>query len=154
MREHEIPIISLFGHLLVPLQGDVTDSQMDRLRAQVLERIRRTGTDGLIIDASGVWMMDSHLCAVLGALAKAARLMGAQPVLCGLGPGVVMTLQTMGVELGGVDTALNLEGALKLLGVQVTTTHADDEGLDALLDCERTVGEREEEQGDDDEEKR
>lgn len=91
MQQHQIPVIDLWGHVLVPLQGDVSDSQMDQLQAKVLERIREREVDGLVIDASGVWMMDSHLCAVLGKLAMAARLMGARPVLCGLDPGVVMT---------------------------------------------------------------
>ena len=112
-----IPVIELWKHLLVPLQGDITDTQMDELSNAVLERIRDRGTDGLVLDASGVWLLDSHLCAVLGRLAAAARLMGARPVLCGLSPTVVLTLQAMDIELEGVDTALGLEAALELLGV-------------------------------------
>lgn len=112
-----IPVIELWRHLLVPLQGDITDSQMDELSIAVLERIRDRATDGLVLDASGVWLLDSHLCAVLGRLATAARLMGARPVLCGLSPTVVLTLQSMDIELEGVDTALGLEAALELLGV-------------------------------------
>ncbi len=112
-----IPVIELWRHLLVPLQGDITDTQMDELSNAVLERIRDRGTDGLVLDASGVWLLDSHLCAVLGRLAAAARLMGARPVLCGLSPTVVLTLQAMDIELEGVDTALGLEAALELLGV-------------------------------------
>ena len=120
MREHSIPIIELWGHLLVPLQGDIPDSQADELQERLLHRIKDRCADGLVIDASGVWMMDSHLCATLGKLARAARLMGARPVLCGLGPSMVLTLQMMGIELDGVETALGLEGAMDLLGVHVT----------------------------------
>lgn len=124
-----IPVIELWRHLLVPLQGDITDTQMDELSDAVLERIRDRGTDGLVLDASGVWLLDSHLCAVLGRLAAAARLMGARPVLCGLSPTVVLTLQAMDIELEGVDTALGLEAALELLGVSgPSDDDADDEG--------------------------
>jgi rsbT antagonist protein RsbS len=124
-----IPVIELWRHLLVPLQGDITDTQMDELSNAVLERIRDRGTDGLVLDASGVWLLDSHLCAVLGRLAAAARLMGARPVLCGLSPTVVLTLQAMDIELEGVDTALGLEAALELLGVSgPSDDDADDEG--------------------------
>jgi rsbT antagonist protein RsbS len=115
---HTIPVIELWGQLLVALQGELGDRQMDALEQNVLERIRARGAEGVVIDASAVWMMDSHLCAVLGRLAGAARLMGARAVLCGLGPNVVMTLQTMGIDLDGVDTALGLESALELLGVR------------------------------------
>jgi rsbT antagonist protein RsbS len=119
MNHTPIPIIELWGNLLVPLQGDILDSQADELQTQVLERIRDRGVDGLVIDASGVWMMDSHLCAMLGRLAASARLMGARPVLCGLGPTVVLTLQTMGLDLEGIETAVGLEAALEVLGVSV-----------------------------------
>jgi rsbT antagonist protein RsbS len=114
--------------LLVPLQGDVTDSQMESLETTLLERIRQKGPRGLVIDASGVWLMDSHLCAVLGRIAGAARLMGTRPVLSGLSPSVVMTLDQMGIALEGIETALGLESALELLGLDV---HEDQDERDA-----------------------
>lgn len=112
-----IPIIELFGQLLVPLQGDISDVQMDELCDRVLDRLRRSDVEGLVIDASGVWMVDSHLCAAVGKLASSARLMGARSVLCGLGPDVVLTLQEMGFHLRGIQAALGMEAALRLLGV-------------------------------------
>jgi rsbT antagonist protein RsbS len=134
-----IPVIELWGHLVVPLQGDITDTQVDELQGNVLERIKARGADGLVIDCSGVWLMDSHLCAVLGRLAGAARLMGTPPVLCGLSPAVVMTLQSMGIDLEGIETALGLESALEHLGLEVrrrndeaeADEHQDDEEVQA-----------------------
>jgi rsbT antagonist protein RsbS len=114
-----IPVLSLYGRLLVSLQGEITDSQMDDLTRSVLQRIADTSARGVVIDASGVATMDSHLCAVLGRLAKAARLMGAIPVLCGLNPSIVMTLQTMGIDLDGIDTALGLEESFEAIGLRV-----------------------------------
>lgn len=127
-----VPIIELWGQLLVPLQGEISDTQMDELHARVLERIRDRGAEGLVIDVSGVWLMDSHLCAILGRLAAAARLMGTQPVLCGLTPEVVLTLQAMGIELEGIETALGLEDALEKLGL--TLAGSDDEDEDDEID--------------------
>ncbi len=115
--QDEIPILNLWGRLVVPLQGDITDTQMEQLEERVLHRIRATTPRGVVLDATGIWMMDSHLCAVLGRMASAARLMGTRPVLSGLGPTVVMTLQTMGIELTSVETTVSLEAALELLGV-------------------------------------
>ncbi|HEV8244149.1 MAG TPA: STAS domain-containing protein [Polyangiaceae bacterium] len=112
-------MIELWGQLLVPLQGDISDSQMDQVVQTVLERIRTSDAEGLVLDASGVWLVDSHLCAALGRLAGAARLMGVPSVMCGLGPEVVMTLQSMGFDLKGIHTTLGLESALEMLGLQV-----------------------------------
>jgi rsbT antagonist protein RsbS len=120
-----IPVLSLYGRLLVSLQGEITDSQMEELTRSVLSKIAETSAKGVVIDASGVSTMDSHLCAVLGRLAEAARLMGAAPVLCGLNPSIVMTLQTMGIDLEGIDTALGLEESLEALGLRVIDELAD-----------------------------
>ena len=115
---NRIPVIPLWDYLIVPLQGDISDAQADRLTADVLDRVRRRGCDGLVIDLSGLWMVDSHICAVLAHLAAAAELMGTETVICGLSPEVAMTLQAMGVELGGVRTALSLDQGLEALGVR------------------------------------
>jgi rsbT antagonist protein RsbS len=130
---HAIPIIEVWGQLLVPLQGDIGDRQMADLSTRLLERIRDGGAEGLVIDASGVWMVDSHLCSEIGKLASAARFMGTRAVLCGLGPDVVMTLQVMGFDLQGVQTAMRLDRALELLGLRAVRVRIDeDDDLDDL----------------------
>jgi rsbT antagonist protein RsbS len=127
---HAIPIIEIWGQLLVPLQGDIGDQQMADLSSRLLDRIRDVGAEGLVIDASGVWMVDSHLCSEIGKLASAARFMGARAVLCGLGPDVVMTLQMMGFELQGVQTAMRLDAALELLGLRAVKLKVDEDDED------------------------
>lgn len=119
----QIPVIELWGHLLLSLQGDILDEDMASVADALLRRIATNGGEGLIIDASGVWMVDSHLCAALGKLATAARLMGVPSILCGLDANVVIALQTMGFELAGVETALSLEAALERLGVTYHHQH-------------------------------
>jgi rsbT antagonist protein RsbS len=123
-----IPVIELWGHLLVPLQGDIGDRQMQDMIDDVLRRISLRGADGLLIDASGIWIVDSHLCAGLGRLATAASIMGVPSVLCGLSAEVVMTLQTMGFELEGVKTATTLERALEALGIVVQRQRSEGGG--------------------------
>lgn len=119
MSGNPIPVIELWGHLLVPLQGDVSDTQLQDVIDTVLQRIARRGADGLIIDTSGIWIVDSHLCAGLGKLATSASLMGVPSVLCGLSAEVVITLETMGFELSEAQTATSLERALAKLGIFV-----------------------------------
>lgn len=120
--QQRIPVIKLWGVLLVPLQGDVTDRQVADLVQEVLGQIRRDGSRGLAVDLSGLNMVDSHLCAAFTELALAAGYMGARTILCGLSADIAMTLQTMGVELRGVEVALSLEQALAALGLRPTRT--------------------------------
>lgn len=112
-----LPVINLWNHLLVPLQGDISDGMAERLVDQVLDTIRDSGAEGLIIDLTGIWMVDSHLCAVLSRLAASARLMGAHSIICGMNAQVAITLQTMGIDMSVVGTSLTLEAAFKSLGI-------------------------------------
>jgi rsbT antagonist protein RsbS len=132
-----IPIIPLWGQLIVPLQGDITDAQAAQLCSDVLRDIQRTGARGMVVDISGLWLVDSHLCAVLARLANAARLMGTRTVLSGMGADVALTLQSMGIQLTDVETALGLEEGLSMLGVEVVgarNTEAEREAAQRLAD--------------------
>ncbi len=114
---NQIPIIKLWHLLLVPLQGEMTDDVASSLMTEVLERIYRDGSSGLVIDITGLWIIDSHLCSVLSQISDAAALMGAKTVICGMKPEIALTLETMGVHLANISSSLDLEGALAILGV-------------------------------------
>ena len=135
-----IPIIPLWGQLIVALQGDMDDRQAAILAEDVLRAIQRTGAKGMVVDISGLWLVDSHLCSVLARLATSSRLMGTRTILTGMNPDVALTLQSMGIQFEGVETALGLEEGLALLGLQVVggaQDSADAEFLqlaDSLLD--------------------
>jgi|HubBroStandDraft_4_1064222.scaffolds.fasta_scaffold365558_2 rsbT antagonist protein RsbS len=120
-----LPIIKLWDRILVPIQGEISDDLAAALSEEVLKAIHENGAYGLVLDLTGVWIMDSHLCSVISKLAAAASLMGTPTIICGLSPEIAMTLQTMGVELDSVGTALSLEQALTMLGLVVQD--ADDD---------------------------
>jgi rsbT antagonist protein RsbS len=120
-----IPIIKFWEFLLVPLQGDMTDDMAGQLVSAVLDKIHVEGSVGLVIDITGLWLVDSHLCSVLSQLAAAAKLMGARTIISGMKPEIAMALETMGITLQNVKTTLDLETALDLLGVRRTTAAED-----------------------------
>jgi rsbT antagonist protein RsbS len=117
LDSHPIPVIALWNNLLVPLQGDISDAQAEQLSQDVLGKIAERSHRSLVIDVSGLWLVDSHLCAVLQNLARAASLMGTPAVISGLRPEVALTLNSLGLELGEIETALSLEHALARVGV-------------------------------------
>jgi rsbT antagonist protein RsbS len=127
-----IPIIRLWSILLVTLQGEITDEFARNLSVDTLARIHQDGASGVVIDITGLWVLDSHLCSLLAELASAASLMGVRTIISGMNPDIALTLETMGVGLGNVDTTLDLESALSELGVRIVETrprheHDDEE---------------------------
>jgi rsbT antagonist protein RsbS len=126
-----LPVMRLWNLILVPLQGEISDDLVDDIRRHVLETIRDSGADGLVLDLTGVWMMDSHLCSVLTKLAASAKLMGTPSIVCGMSAAIALTLQTMGIELGGVRTALTVEEAFEAFGIRpVRHDHEDEPDLE------------------------
>jgi rsbT antagonist protein RsbS len=133
MSETQIPIIALWGALLVPLQGDITDQQAAHLTDNVLGELKQGAYSALVVDLSGIMLVDSHLCSVLAHLATSAQLMGARTILSGIRPEVTLTLLSMDVSLEGPITALSLEQALEQLGVRPgPLAHRRRRGPDAL----------------------
>jgi rsbT antagonist protein RsbS len=127
-----VPIIRLWDNLLVPLQGDLTDRQAATLLDDVLGDIDRRSCRALIVDVSGLWLIDSHLCSVLADLSQSAALMGTRTFVAGLRPEVTLTLLSMGIALEGVETVLSLERALERLGISGPAPEEDENVASAL----------------------
>src|SRR6185369_15163342 len=96
---HRIPLIRLFGNLIVPIQVSLSDSLVEQLRDDVTAAIEEGQVSGLIVDLSGVDMMDSYITRCIRDLALSARMMGVETVVCGMPRGVVITLVEMGLGL-------------------------------------------------------
>jgi rsbT antagonist protein RsbS len=110
-----IPIISLYGNLIVPIQGAIGDKAMALLSDDVARAIDSDTARGLVIDVSGIALMDSFVTRNIRDLALTARLMGIPAILSGLQPAVAITLIEMGLDIHGLETTLNLERALERL---------------------------------------
>jgi rsbT antagonist protein RsbS len=101
--------------LLVQLNPTLTDGEVRQLRAAVGATLEAQSPRGLVVDLASVDAMDSYITRCIRDLAISARLMGVPTVVCGVQPAVADTLVEMGLSLGEVQTAINLDGALRLL---------------------------------------
>ncbi|MFH8336385.1 STAS domain-containing protein [Streptomyces sp. AM6-12] len=112
-----VPVLTLGDILLVTLQGELQDGAAEHLQNDITHRIASNPDPvrGVVIDISGVEIVDSFLGRVLAEIAAGARLLAARTVLAGMRPAVAITLVELGLTLPGVVTALDTEGALSLL---------------------------------------
>lgn len=111
----KIPIIKLGRYLLVPIQVDMTDHMVADLQTSVLAAIERTGAKGVLIDISVLEMVDSFIGRTLSGIARMAAIMDAAVVIVGMQPAVAITLVELGLEMKGIDYALNIENGMTLL---------------------------------------
>jgi rsbT antagonist protein RsbS len=119
-----IPILALGRVLVVSVQGDLLDSVAAALRDDVGERVSAGGVSGVILDVSGVTLVDSYLGRVLTEIAADCSLLGAATVVAGIRPAVAITLVEMGLRLGNARMARSLEAALAMFGGVAGQAHA------------------------------
>jgi rsbT antagonist protein RsbS len=110
-----VPVLRLGDVLLVTLQGDLYDSTAQQLQQDLAETISRTGVRGVLIDISGIEIVDSFLGRVLAEIAAQAKLLAARTVVAGMRPAVAITLVELGLSLPGLSTALSTEAGMELL---------------------------------------
>lgn len=108
-------IMKLGDVLIVPIPPDLHDKSVIKLQEELLHEVEETGALGVLLDISGVEILDSFLGRVIGDTAKMIRLLGAEAVLIGMKKEVVLTLLELGFVLKDIHTALNLEEGLALL---------------------------------------
>ncbi|AKN71583.1 MULTISPECIES: STAS domain-containing protein [Streptomyces] len=111
----QIPVLALGDVLLVSLQGELHDGMAEQLQHDITSRIATHRVKGVVLDISGVDMVDSFLGRVLAEIASTASLLAARTVLAGMRPAVAITLVELGLTLPGLVTALDVDRAMELL---------------------------------------
>jgi len=115
LQEKRIPIIKIRDFLIVSIQVDMHDKLAIQLQSQILEEIERTGARGVLIDISVLEMGDSFIGRMISGMASMAAIMDGAVVIVGMQPAVAITLVELGLEMPGVDTALNMEKGMEML---------------------------------------
>jgi anti-anti-sigma regulatory factor len=99
--------------LIVPLIGAIDSTRANELITRVLTEIERHHAQTIILDITGVPLIDTQIAATLIQTAQAARLLGARPVLVGIRPEVAFSLVGLGVDLNLFRSAATLQQALE-----------------------------------------
>jgi rsbT antagonist protein RsbS len=103
------------GCLIVPIQIELYDEIILQIQKDILERVKETGVKGVIIDVSGVEIIDSFLAQAICDTVRMASMLGAATVLTGLKPEIAASLVELDIEFKDVWTAMNLEAGFQRL---------------------------------------
>ena len=113
--EEKIPILKIEDTLLTSVQIPLHDKLALEFQEELLNSIVQTKVKGLVIDISAIELVDSFITRILVEIARMANLMGVKTVIVGMRPEIAITLVDFGVQLTGIEKALNLETGLKRL---------------------------------------
>jgi len=115
MASERIPILKMGEFLLVTIQGEMHDSLATRLQTELLEKVANSDARGVLLDISGLDMVDSFMGRMLSTIASMTRIMDANTVVVGMQPAVAITIVEMGLSLPGILTAMDVERGIELL---------------------------------------
>ena len=110
-----VPIQLTHGCLVASLQADLDEQHVRAFRSDLLDRVHASRPRGVILDVSGVEVLDSHDFEQLRRVMAMAELLGARSVLVGLGAGTVSALVDLGAAVDDVVATLDMEKAFRLL---------------------------------------
>ena len=110
-----VPILKQGWYLIASVQSALTDRDLLDLRDDLAEQVGKFRSRGVIVDVTALDVLDSFAVRTLRSLAQMIRLRGAETVIAGIQPEIAFAMVQLGLDLGDVATALDLEEGLVLL---------------------------------------
>lgn len=114
IRVLSTPVLQVRERLLIlPIIGVIDPQRARQLTEQLLQGIRTNRAKVVVIDITGVPVMDAKVANHLVQTVEAARLLGATVIITGLSPEIAQTLVTIGVDLSKMNTVGDLQGGIE-----------------------------------------
>lgn len=126
MLEMSTPVTEVWEDvLMLPIVGMIDSRRAQDIMSAVLSKIAETHARSLILDISGVAVMDTAVANHLIKISKASRLMGSICFISGVSPAIAQTMVELGINVGDVRTTATLRDALTVAlrdaGVELRT---------------------------------
>jgi predicted ATPase/GAF domain-containing protein/anti-anti-sigma regulatory factor/tRNA A-37 threonylcarbamoyl transferase component Bud32 len=120
LAEMSTPVLPITkGVLVMPIVGSVDRERAEDILAAALSGAQRSRARVMILDVTGMKLIDAGAVQSLIGVASALRLLGTEAVVTGIAPRVAQTLVTLGVDLSSFVTMGTLEaGVSYALGAQ------------------------------------
>ena len=114
IRELSTPIVPIHeGILVLPIVGSIDSARAATIIEELLEAITFNQADVVIMDITGVPVIDTGIANYLLQAARAVRLLGSQIILVGISAEIAQTIVQLGIDLTGITTRANLQSGIE-----------------------------------------
>ncbi|MCC7492411.1 MAG: STAS domain-containing protein [Fimbriimonadaceae bacterium] len=124
MLELSTPVIKVWdGILALPLIGTIDSWRARQIMEELLRSVAAERAAMVLIDITGVPVVDTNVADHLIKTFRAAELLGTECLLVGVGPELAQTIVSLGVDLRSIDSCADMRQGLTLafrrLGLRV-----------------------------------
>jgi DNA-binding LacI/PurR family transcriptional regulator/anti-anti-sigma regulatory factor len=114
VRELGCPVIPLSkGTLLIPLIGLIDSTRAQIIIETTLQAVGQYRAQRVLLDVTGVPLIDTHVAGVFLQLTQMVQLLGAETGIVGVRPEIAQSIVGLGVDLRQIRSYASLEMALR-----------------------------------------
>lgn len=114
------PIVSLSQNIaILPLIGEIDIERAEILLESTLNKCSELGNTVLIVDLSGVAIIDTFVANKLFMLTSSLKLIGVTPIITGIRPGNAVAMLNLGICFKEIQTFGSLKQVLQIHGVHI-----------------------------------
>lgn len=126
LQELSAPLIPVFDNITVmPLVGTIDTERAKRIMENLLQGVVKYRAEVVLIDITGVPVIDTMVAHHIIQASEAVRLVGAKCLLVGIRPEIAQTIVNLGIDLSQVITKKSLqkgiESALEMTNRQIVS---------------------------------
>ncbi len=120
INELSSPVIKLTDNIgLLPLVGDIDSTRAKAINESTLQQSADIQISTLIIDMSGVFIIDTMVAHRLFQMIKALKLIGVKVIVTGIRAEVAQTSIQLGIDFSSIQTESSLSQAFAKLGITI-----------------------------------
>ncbi|GGD05001.1 modulator protein RsbR [Thalassobacillus devorans] len=139
LQELSAPLIPVMENITVmPLIGTIDTERAKLIMENLLDGVIKHHADVVLIDITGVPVVDTMVAHHIIQAAEAVRLIGSTCILVGIRPEIAQTIVNLGIDLTKFPTKSSLrkgfQSALELTNRKIVTTEEKDESIEKLID--------------------
>lgn len=139
LQELSAPLIPVMENItIMPLIGTIDTERAKLIMENLLDGVIKHNAEVVLIDITGVPVVDTMVAHHIIQAAEAVRLVGSRCILVGIRPEIAQTIVNLGIDLGKFPTKSSLrkgfQTALELTNRRIEETQNNEEDIEELID--------------------
>ncbi|MCM3224212.1 STAS domain-containing protein [Terribacillus saccharophilus] len=117
LEELSVPVVPIYeGLAVIPIVGEIDTHRAKLIMETALTQGNALELDQLVLDVSGVLMIDTMVANQILQIVQTLRISGIKTIITGIRPEIAQTMVSLGLEFNSITTISNLKNALNQLG--------------------------------------